>query len=72
VKTGLLEHFARAGVLQGLAGFDDTSRERPIAFERLAAALDQENFVALQDERSNAQEGTIGILAANCFALLCR
>ena len=47
----------RSGVFEALARFHDAARQRPPAFERFAAALDQQDAVAFDnDERAHAQD----------------
>jgi hypothetical protein len=56
-------------LFQPFADFDDASRERPVIFQRLLAALDEQDAVAFDDECSDAQNRTLGILAANTATL---
>jgi hypothetical protein len=42
-QPGFLQYFAPDSLVQALAGFDQSSRYRPISFERMPAALDQKD-----------------------------
>jgi hypothetical protein len=73
LEPGLLADLAARGVFEQLAGFDNAPWKRPLAFERLAAALDQQDALGvIEDQRTDAEEGAIRVAAANTAPILLR
>jgi len=68
-ESGLFADFTMQRLFQSFAYFDDTARQRPPVLEGLFAALDEEDAVTFDDECSDAQNRTLGILAANTATL---
>jgi hypothetical protein len=54
VEAGFLEDFSLDGLVEGLAGFDQSAGEGPIAFERFLAALDHKDAIAFEYECADA------------------
>ena len=70
-EAGLFEHLAADCVLQQLSGLDNPARQGPFSLQGLAATLDKQNAVVLvKDEGADAEEGAVGITAANIEPLL--
>lgn len=51
-------------MLQRFSGFEYSAGERPVPFQRLFAALDQEDPAAIEDQRADSQYRAFGIAAA--------
>jgi hypothetical protein len=60
-ESRLLEHFPGDGVVEGFTELHASTREAPLAFERLAAALDQEDAFAVEDDGANADDRPGGL-----------
>jgi hypothetical protein len=58
-----LEDFAGDGIAEAFASFDAATGERPVTAEGIFAALDEEDGIAIKDERSDAEDGTAGVAA---------
>ena len=56
IESSLFGHFAPDPFLQLLTRFDDAARQGPVAFQRLLAALHQQNFAVFENQRANAEE----------------
>jgi hypothetical protein len=59
------EHFARAGLFEGLTRLDNTAWKVPLPRERLVRALHQDNAPVDEDDRADAKDGAVGIAASN-------
>jgi hypothetical protein len=55
-ESGFLQHFASKRVLNFLPGFNQSAGKGPIAFERIASALNQEDGIPANDDRADAGE----------------
>lgn len=62
-EAGFFLNFAANALLQSLAELERPSGQRPLALERRVAALDEENAVLMEDDGSDADDGTVRILA---------
>jgi hypothetical protein len=71
-QAGFFEHLPLQGVFDFFAAFDEAAGEGPVAFQRVAGALDQEDRVASDDQRSNARQRVLRVTAANTATLLSR
>ncbi len=73
-QAGLFQHFPFEGVLDFFTGFDQAAGERPVAFQRIAGALDQEDRVAAgvapNDQGADARQRMLRVTAANTATLL--
>lgn len=68
-EAGLFANLTPQRLFEALTDFDDSTRQRPPALERLIAALDQQNPVTFDDESPDTEDRTLGILAANTATL---
>ena len=59
VQAGLLPDFAHHGVPKRLADLDDTARETPLALQRRLPALDEQDTIAVDDDRADADDRPI-------------
>lgn len=57
LQAGLLAHLAYDAGFQRFARLQDSARQRPVAFQRLVAPLDQQDLVALENQSSDSQDG---------------
>src|ERR1022692_4695919 len=64
-QAGFFVNLPPDGVFQSLPGFKQASRDGPPAFQRLACALDQQRRIAVENDRSHAQQRVLRILAAH-------
>jgi hypothetical protein len=62
-EAGFFADFALDGLGEMLAGFDDAAGEGPPSSKGLFATLDEEDAVAIDDERADAEEGALGVTA---------
>ena len=69
-QAGLFENLAPQGVFDFFAGFDQASGEGPVAFQRVAAALDEKDRVTADNDCSNAWQRMLRIAAVNTATLL--
>jgi hypothetical protein len=66
--AGLLEDLAADGLFEGFAELDRAARQRPLAFEGLLSAPDEENLPrsvrdVAEDDGSDTGDGSVGIFA---------
>ena len=71
-QAGLFEHFTPDRVLKSFAGFDESAGNRPVAFQRLTRALDEQNRIAPENQRAYAGQRMFRITAANSGTPLSR
>ena len=62
-QAGLLANFADDALFQCFAGFENPAGERPVTLERFFASLDEQDFVAVEDQRADSQDGAFGVAA---------
>ena len=67
-EARFFEYLASDGVFQAFAGFDQAAGQRPVSFERLAPAFDQQDGVAAEDQRADAEQRIFRIASANSAA----
>jgi hypothetical protein len=53
-ESCFFEHFADQCILDAFSCFDRASRKGPFSFQRLFASFDQENTLAIEDQRPDA------------------
>src|SRR5208282_4215309 len=56
-QAGFLFEFAAGAFFERLAGFESAARDGPLAFERFAAAADEERASVLDDDAADAHDG---------------
>src|SRR5215470_1187525 len=59
-QTCFLPHFANDSRLEGLPEFNAATGQAPVTFERLVSTLDQEHPIAVEHDRSNADNRAFG------------
>jgi hypothetical protein len=57
-QAGFLDHFASGGGREGFAGFDETTRKRPVSFQRFAAAFNEKKASLMKYESADAEQRT--------------
>lgn len=68
-ESSLFANLSAHGVFEALTHLDDSAWQGPPAFERFVAAFDQQNAVTFNDECSDTEDRTLGILTANTATL---
>jgi hypothetical protein len=63
LESRLFEHFASNSLLESLAEFQYATGERPFALEGFGATANQEDAAAVNDYGTDADDGTVWILA---------
>jgi hypothetical protein len=56
-------HLAASALFEGLSGFEGAAGDGPLAFERLAAAADEQGASALDDHAADADHGAFRIFS---------
>lgn len=60
-ETGFFHYLTEEGLFEEFAGLDGAAGQTPEAFERLLAALDKQDAVAIINQRSNTKDWLGGI-----------
>src|SRR5207248_4896733 len=65
VETALLADLATHGLACRLSELDEAAGDAPLARQRHAATLDEQDAVAVEDHRAHADARRVGIFAAH-------
>src|SRR5690349_19892356 len=71
-ESSLFHYFTTYTIGERFSGFEDSAGQRPPALQRLAPAFDEQDAIlAVENERSYSENGSLRVAAANDVLPVC-